>query len=54
MNKINKEDILGIVDYLMSGTYLDTYQINDDDEEFNVWVKTCVNWLKQEANKLEE
>lgn len=54
MKKITKADILGIVDYLMGNTYVDTFQINKDDDEFNIWLKTCVNWLKQEANKLEK
>ena len=53
MNKITKGDILGIVDYLMDGPYVDNYKLYDNWDEFNVWIKTCVDWLNKEANKLE-
>ena len=53
MNKITKGDIIGIVDYLMDGPYVDNYKLYDNWDEFNVWIKTCVDWLNEEANKLE-
>ena len=54
MNKITKRDVLGIVDYLMDGPYVDNYELYDNWKEFNVWIKKCVDWLNEEANKLEE
>ena len=54
MKKITKEDILGIVDYLIDGPYVENYKLYDNWDQFNVWIKTCVDWLNKEANKLNE
>jgi hypothetical protein len=58
MSEINKADILGIVDYLINGDFIYKSELGpyNDDELYKVrrWANRCVDWLNEEANKLEE
>ena len=58
MNKVTKADILGIVDYIINGDFIYKSELGPykDDELYQVcrWANRCVDWLNQEANKLEE
>ena len=58
MNKVTKADILGIVDYLINGDFIYKSESGPykDDEVYKVrsWANKCVDWLNEEANKLEE
>lgn len=58
MNKVTKADILGIVDYLINGDFIYKSESGPykDDELYQVrrWANRCVDWLNEEANKLEE
>ena len=58
MNKVTKADILGIVDYIINGDFIYKSELSPykDDELYQVrsWANRCVDWLNEEANKLEE
>ena len=52
-NKIKKAEILGIVDYLMSGPYIGNYELYDDLHHFNLWARKCSDWLTEQANDMD-
>ena len=58
MNKVTKADILGIVDCIINGDFIYKSELgpykNDELYQVRSWANRCVDWLNEEANKLEE